>query len=183
MSIIRVGTRPRLLRALVQGREGPQGGGPLVLLRLVGRGGMCLVCCVWKPVLQSGRARLRRRNKRPRSVPAPCDTHVFPFPTQFTAGPDESIITPHFCLLVCLFAGLSMNWDFCLLQLKGSSDKHVGIRFGGKEHHRRREIEAAPGSGGLRVYCNMDLGSRLLPGQDSQSYTSRFPYFMKRKLR
>ena len=76
-----------------------------------------------------------------------------------------------------------MNWDFCLLQLKGSFDKPVGIRFGGKEHHRRRETEAAPGSGGLRVYRNMDLGSRLLPGQDSQSYTSPFPYFMKRKLR
>lgn len=80
-----------------------------------------------------------------------------------------------------------MNWDFCLLPLNGSFEKHVGIWFGGKEHHCRREIEAAPGSGGLRVDCNMDLGSWLLPGQDSQvrtqSYTSRFPYFMKRKLR
>lgn len=79
-----------------------------------------------------------------------------------------------------------MNWDFCLLQLKESFEKHVGIWFGGKEHHCRREIEAALGSGGLRVYCNMDLGSRLLPGKDfqvkTQSYTSRFPYFMKRKL-
>ena len=87
------------------GLGGDAGWGPLILLRLVGRGGVCLVCCVWKPVLQSGRARLQCHNEQPRSVPAPCDSHVFPFPTQVTSGPDESVITPHFllaCLVVCL---------------------------------------------------------------------------------
>lgn len=109
---------------------------------------MSAVC--GKPVLQSGRARLKRHNERPQSVLAPGDSHVFLSPTQFTAGPDESIMRHTLCLLVCLFAGLSMNWDFCLLPLKGSFEKHVGIWFGERNTtvgERLRQLRGQAASG------------------------------------